>query len=75
MANAKIISIIDHELERARAQTAGDIEVLRVESVHAIRDIGVLLINLRHDFNALAAAISQLRQDVDQLKQGGEGSA
>ena len=87
MANAKIISFVDHAITAALDPVHDDIEAQRADIMRSIavltdriRDTRLSLTNaiadntltLRHDINALAAAINELRTDVDQLKQGGE---
>ena len=75
MANAKIISIVDHEVAAVLRLTAKDIEDARAQTVHDITAARHALTNaiadntltLRHDINTLAAAVTQLRQDVDKL--------
>ena len=73
MANAKIISIIDHEVAAALRLTAADLARLgqegydRQEAAHdkTQHDIAFVAANLRHDINTLAAALNQLRADLD----------
>lgn len=92
VANAKIISIVDHEVAAVLRLTAKDLEAERDKTQ---RDIAFVADNLRHDIktrtqnfgrdahalavvqdklrqdiNTIAAAVNQLRQDVDALKQG-----
>ena len=66
VANAKIISIVDHEVAAALRLTAKDLAAARAQ---ATNDLRFVTDNLRHDINTLAAALNQLRADVDQLKQ------
>ena len=56
---------LDASIAEIAARTAKDISALRQQ---AFNDTS-FLINLRHDINTLAAALNQLRADVDQLKQ------
>jgi hypothetical protein len=80
VANTKIISIIDaavrlHEIaavEDVRAQVGHNLDAVRDLTVHAIADNTLAL---RHDINTLAAAINQLRADVDALKKEGANSS
>jgi hypothetical protein len=76
VANAKIISIVDHEIAAVMRLTARDIEDARAQvgrNLDAVRDLTVHAIAdntraLRHDINTLAAAVNQLRQDLTSLK-------
>ena len=81
MANAKIISFVDAEVASVMRLTARDIAAARDRARH---DVAFVAANLRHEINTLAAtvavlrdanntlaaAVNQLRADVDALKQG-----
>ena len=62
MANAKIISFVDASIAEIAARTAKDVTSARISLTNAIADNTLAL---RHDINHLAAAINQLRRDVD----------
>ena len=75
MANAKIISIVDHEISAVMRLTAGDLKDARAQTVHDITAARAALtnaiadntLNLRHDIKILNDHSRILREDLNAL--------
>jgi hypothetical protein len=68
MSNMKIVSIVDHEVTRARTALLDDMVATRAA---LLNDLANLATQIANELMAIDQRLRKLRADVDRLQQGG----